>query len=69
MTTTTTGTVSKKDGRIDLLERLIANAQLTRASKKTDALTAQFATALEIELTERVQALRAEPTQPIQEAA
>lgn len=54
-----------KDGRIVLLERLLANAQLTRMSRKTDPITASFASELEAEFHRRLDLL----THPEQKAA
>lgn len=58
------------DGKIALLEQLKANAQLARTRKKTDAVTAQFASELEAEFDRRIAELsHVEQPQPVKEAA
>lgn len=48
---------SEKDGRLRLLEMLLANAQLTRTSPKTDPVTAQYASQLEAEFQKKIEEL------------
>lgn len=43
-----------RDGRLKLLEMLLANAQLTRTSAKTDPVTAQYASQLEAEFQKKI---------------
>lgn len=60
----------EKDGRVLLLERLLANARLTRTNKRTDTVTAKFAADLEEQYTRQIADLQSQqPAQPIQEAA
>lgn len=49
---------SGSDGRIDLLNRLRANANFTRTSRKTDPVTAQLASELEAYFENRIKELQ-----------
>lgn len=60
----------EKDGRVLLLERLLANARLTRTNKRTDSVTVKFAADLEEQYTRQIAELQAaQPSQPMKEAA
>jgi len=60
------GERNAKDGRVVLLERLLANAQMTRMSKKTTPETAKFAADLEADYARQIEELSSQ--QPAHEA-